>query len=298
MNLYTTDWNKFRTFYHAAKASSFTKAAENLHMSQSALSRSIASLEESLKMRLFERRRQGVVPTQEGRELFETVDAMFNSFLQYEEKVKKTQEEPEGLLKVAFAPSLPHSKIAQVTADFLTLFPAMRLAFLERNHEESFNSYQADATIQRFEPYAKKIEQIYLATACFGIYASLSYLEKYGLPSKEEELNQHLLIALGNPDCLPPYMPNTILQLGMTGGKKRTPGLCVMSLLEMVHAVQTGLGIAMLPTECVEGNASLVRILPHVPPFPVDLYYAYPHYHQNTKRITAYGAFLAEKFKK
>ena len=28
MNLQTTDWNKFRTFYHVAKAESFTKAAE------------------------------------------------------------------------------------------------------------------------------------------------------------------------------------------------------------------------------------------------------------------------------
>jgi DNA-binding transcriptional LysR family regulator len=67
MNLQTTDWNKFRTFYHVAKARSFTKVTENLHICQPSLSRRISSLEESLNMRLLQRVPRGVMPTEEGK---------------------------------------------------------------------------------------------------------------------------------------------------------------------------------------------------------------------------------------
>lgn len=103
------------------------------------------------------------------------------------------------------------------------------------------------------------------------------------------------LIDLGNPDPLPPYMANRILDIGTIKGNRRSPNLCVSFLAEITDAVQTGLGVALLHTEYEEGNPSLVRLLPHVPPFCVDLYYTYPKYHQNTKRITDYGEFLVEK---
>ena len=297
MNIETVDLNKFRTFYHVANSASFTKAAENLHMSQSTLSRSIASLEESLKMRLFERSRRGVVPTPEGKELLKMVHSMFDSFLSYEEKVKKTYEDPEGLLKISIASHLPTLKISQKTSEFLGLFPQMRLAFIDKNQDDGFNTYQSDATIQQFQPYAKNMEQVYLTTASMGLYASAAYLERYGVPEKEKDLQDHLLIALGNPDNLPNYSVNKILDIGTTGGKKWVPSLCVMSLSEMTHAVQSGLGIALLPTEYGEGHSSLVRVLSDVPPFSFDLYYAYPKYHQNTKRVTTYGEFLAKNLR-
>ena len=47
------DWDKIRVFYTVAEAGSFTHAGENLHLSQSAISRQIGSLEESLNVSLF-----------------------------------------------------------------------------------------------------------------------------------------------------------------------------------------------------------------------------------------------------
>ena len=56
------DWDKLRVFQAAAEAGSFTHAGERLHLSQSAVSRQISSLEESLKVALFHRHARGLIP--------------------------------------------------------------------------------------------------------------------------------------------------------------------------------------------------------------------------------------------
>ena len=148
MNLHTTDWNKFRTFYHVAKAGSFTKAAENLHICQPSLTRSIMSLEASLKMRLLKRSSKGVIPTEEGKVLLETVDAMLNAFLRYGEKLNNKSEEPQGLLKVAMLKTLPSLHLSWLIPKFLKAYPRMKLALVKSDREVGFSTYQADAAIR------------------------------------------------------------------------------------------------------------------------------------------------------
>ena len=48
------DWDKLKIFHAVAEAGSFTSATVNLNLSQSAISRQIQSLEEDLKVKLFE----------------------------------------------------------------------------------------------------------------------------------------------------------------------------------------------------------------------------------------------------
>jgi DNA-binding transcriptional LysR family regulator len=298
MNLQTTDWNKFRTFYHVAKAKSFTKAAENLHISQPALSRRISSLESSLNMRLFERVTRGVVPTEEGKALLETVDAMLNVFLRYGEKVNNKHEKPQGLLKISVPNHFPSLKISQWLPEFLKMYPQMKFAFVEGSKDIGFSSYQADAAIREFDDEAQNLEQIYLTTSLIGLYASAEYLKNNGAPEKIEDLNAHRLIALGDPYNLPVCAVNQALEVGVKQGKQWTPHLCVNSITEIHRAVKAGLGIAALPDEYASEDSSLVKLLPEIAPVSVDLYYVFPVYHNQTKRVTAYGEFLAEKFKR
>ena len=60
------DWDKLKIFHTVAEASSFTKASTILNLSQSAISRQIQSLDNELKVRLFERHARGVVVTAYG----------------------------------------------------------------------------------------------------------------------------------------------------------------------------------------------------------------------------------------
>ena len=116
-------------------------------------------------------------------------------------------------------------------------------------------------------------------------------------PQEAEDLESHRLIALGNPDNLSACAANWALQVGLSQGQQRTPSLCVSSIAEMKWAVKSGLGIAALPEEYISQDVCLVRVLPDIPSLSLDLYYVYPTYHKETKRVTAYGEFLADQLK-
>ena len=60
------DWDKLKIFHAVAEAGSFTNATINLNLSQSAISRQIQSLEQDLKVQLFERHARGLTLTQNG----------------------------------------------------------------------------------------------------------------------------------------------------------------------------------------------------------------------------------------
>jgi DNA-binding transcriptional LysR family regulator len=66
------DWDKLKIFHTVAEASSFTKASTILNLSQSAISRQIQSLENELKIKLFERHARGLVLTNNGEYLFKS----------------------------------------------------------------------------------------------------------------------------------------------------------------------------------------------------------------------------------
>ena len=67
------DWDKLRIFHAAAAAGSFTHAGEALQMSQSAVSRQVSALEKDLKVSLFHRHARGLVLTEQGDLLYDTV---------------------------------------------------------------------------------------------------------------------------------------------------------------------------------------------------------------------------------
>ena len=64
------DWDKLRVFHAVAEAGSFTHAGESLNLSQSAVSRQISALEESLNVPLFHRHARGLILTEQGELLY------------------------------------------------------------------------------------------------------------------------------------------------------------------------------------------------------------------------------------
>ncbi len=70
------DWDKLRIFHAVADAGSLTHAGDTLHLSQSAVSRQIRALEESLNTTLFRRHARGLLLTEQGELLFEATRTM------------------------------------------------------------------------------------------------------------------------------------------------------------------------------------------------------------------------------
>src|SRR3546814_2204225 len=73
------DWDKLRIFHAVAEAGSFTHAGELLNLSQSAVSRQISALEDSLKVPLFHRHARGLILTEQGELLYRPAHEAFGT---------------------------------------------------------------------------------------------------------------------------------------------------------------------------------------------------------------------------
>ena len=71
------DWDKLRIFHAVAEVGSFTRAGETLNLSQSAVSRQISSLEDSIGVLLFHRHARGLLLTEQGELLHKTAKEIF-----------------------------------------------------------------------------------------------------------------------------------------------------------------------------------------------------------------------------
>src|SRR5277367_6558034 len=94
------DWDKLRIFYAVAEAGSFTHAGDALNLSQSAISRQISALEDSLKVVLFHRHARGLILTEQGEVLYHTARDVFSKLAMTEAQLSESRERPQGPLKV------------------------------------------------------------------------------------------------------------------------------------------------------------------------------------------------------
>ena len=94
------DWDKLRIFHAVADAGSFTHAGETLNLSQSAVSRQVSALEESLHVPLFHRHARGLILTEQGDVLYRTVKEVFHKLAMTEALISESREHPSGPLKI------------------------------------------------------------------------------------------------------------------------------------------------------------------------------------------------------
>src|SRR5690554_2563 len=90
MSRITPPLNPLRVFECAARHGSFTKAAEELFVSQSAVSRQIATLEEYLEVKLFIREQGGIRLTREGEQYQSDIGPAFSSIASATERIKRS----------------------------------------------------------------------------------------------------------------------------------------------------------------------------------------------------------------
>ena len=127
------DWDRVRVFRGVAEAGSFTRAAESLGLSQSAISRQIGALEEDLRTSLFHRHARGLVLTEQGEILLSTANEVAKRMAAVETALGESRDSPAGHLRVNatvgigtvwlvarlpdFLAKLKHGDLVVITAD-------------------------------------------------------------------------------------------------------------------------------------------------------------------------------------
>jgi LysR family transcriptional regulator, cyn operon transcriptional activator len=130
------EMNFLKVFYEVAKCGSFTEAAKRLHISQSALSRAVALLEEGEGVQLFERSKRGVALTSIGSEVLLRCEHLFQSVREIENLCRGTRETCEGFLRFAATDHITNELLADQIQAFRRRFPKVIPSILTTTPDE------------------------------------------------------------------------------------------------------------------------------------------------------------------
>jgi len=292
------DWDKLRIFHTAAEAGSFTHAGERLGMSQSAVSRQISALEESLGLKLFIRHARGLVLTEVGEQLFGTAHRMNWELQSVESQISESRDTPAGPLTVTTTMGFGSTWLASRVHDFVALYPTVQLEIKLNDAELDLAMREADVAIRLHRPTQSEMIQRKLFTVHFHIYASSSYIAESGKPETIEDLDEHRIVTFGTP--VPSHLGdiNYLEKVGRPDNNPRRATLRVNAIAGMTKAVCAGVGVAMLPDYASENNTDMVRVLSEVKLPAFETYFVYPPALKNSKRVGVFRDFLVASARK
>lgn len=117
--------NDIRVLLAVVRAGSMSKAAAALNTTQSAVSRTIADLENAIGVRLLDRNSQGVEPTSSGHALLKRGIIAFNELEQGLEEIKFLNDPAAGELRIGAGPAQCEGIVVAVIAQLLRQYPRM-----------------------------------------------------------------------------------------------------------------------------------------------------------------------------
>jgi DNA-binding transcriptional LysR family regulator len=286
------DWDKLRIFHAVADAGSLTHAGDTLHLSQSAVSRQIRALEESLNTTLFRRHARGLLLTEQGEMLFEATRSMTKRLDATAARIRDSEEEVFGELRVTTTTGFGTLWLAPRLPRLFERYPNLRIDLMLEERVLDLAMREADVAIRLKEPSQAELIRRRILEVQIRLYASRSYIEKHGLPTTIEELSAHRLISQSpaspqvraGADFVQPLL-----------AQAQSSSLTVNNYFGILQGVIHGLGIGSLPDYLTVDHPDLVNVLPNEQSAPIPTYLAYVEELRHSKRVGAFRDFIIEE---
>lgn len=123
--------NRYIAFNHIVETGSFSRTAEEMGYSQSAVSQMIRSLENEINMKLLIRSHGNIELTHEGRELLPLIRSVVNDYRVLQEKTKELQGMNSGEIRVGTMNSVSNFWLPKMIKEFQKIYPEVRFTLLQ-----------------------------------------------------------------------------------------------------------------------------------------------------------------------
>ena len=286
------DWDKLRIFHAVADAGSLTHAGDALHLSQSAVSRQIRALEESLGTTLFHRHARGLILTEQGELLFDATSTMAKKLDAAAARIRDSEEEVFGELKVTTTVGFGTMWLAPRLVKLYDRYPDLKIDLLLEERVLDLPMREADVAIRMKEPAQADLIRKRLLNIRMRLYATPEYLARAGRPERIEEMAKHRLICQ-NPSTPQVQAGAQLTQSVMAQGVHST--LMVNNYFGVLQGVLNHIGIGVLPDYLTADFPLLERVLPVVESIEVPVFLAYPEELRSSRRVNAFRDFVQEE---
>ena len=286
------DWDKLRIFHAVAGAGSLTHAGDQLHLSQSAVSRQIRALEESLNATLFHRHARGLILTEQGELLFDATSAMNKRLDTASARIRDSEEEVFGDLRITTTIGFGTLWLAPRLSKLYEQYPDLRVDLMLEERVLDLPMREADVAIRMKEPSQADLIRKRLMTVKMQVYATQSYLDRHGTPLEPEDVADHRLICQ-NVNAAQVGAGASMVQHLMSYQVRSL--LTVIFYYGVLQAVLQDLGLGVLPDYLSLNEDRLVQVLPDFESAEVPVFLAYPEELRHSKRIAAFRDFVQDE---
>ncbi|MEM0922972.1 MAG: LysR family transcriptional regulator [Pseudomonadota bacterium] len=283
------DWDKLRVFHAVADAGSLTHAGEQLHLSQSAISRQIRGLEEQLKATLFHRHARGLLLTEQGELLYEATREMTRRLTAAGARIRDSKDQVFGELRVTATAGFGTLFLAPRLDKLFDEYPSLSVNMILTERMLDLPMREADVAIRMAAPQQADLVRRPLMDVQMRLYASQSYIERRGRPENMAQLADHRLIMF-SPDASQPREAD--IWLHRFRRAEDHAHLMINSYFGILKGAINDLGIAALPDYVVREYPDLVNVMPEEASAPFQVFFTYPEELRRSQRVIAFRDFI------
>ncbi|MFL3395451.1 LysR family transcriptional regulator [Enterobacter hormaechei] len=287
------NFNDLLSFMVVARERSFTRAAAQLGVSQSALSHAMRNLETRLEVRLLTRTTRSVAPTEAGEQLLMRLSPHLLEIEQELTALRDTRDRPAGNIRLTAGEHAMSAVLWPVLKPFMAQYPDINVEVTVDNGLTDIVDGRFDAGVRLGEQVAKDMIAVRIAPDMrMAVVGSAEYLQRFGVPETPEQLDQHRCINMRLPTRGGLYA----WEFERDGRELRVRvdgQLILNSLPQRIDSAENGLGLAYVPEDAVQdalAESRLVRVLEAWCPAFTGYHLYYPSRRQHT---TAFALLIA-----
>jgi len=280
-------------FVAVVESGSFSRAAVQLELANSAVSRSVKKLEMKLGVTLLNRTTRQLSLTEEGERYFRRVQQILQEMAAAENELMETRQTPRGLLRIDAATPVMLHLLMPLIKPFRERYPEVTLSLISSETFINLIERKVDVAIRAGTLTDSTLRARPLFTSLRKIIASPEYLAQHGMPQSTEDLQHHICLGFSETESLNrwPVAQADGLSYDITAGITSNSGETLKQLC------LTGNGIAclsdyMINKEIAEGK--FVELLTDKL-LPVEMPFSAVYYSDRavSSRIRAFIDFLS-----
>ena len=255
------DWNDLRYFLAVARHGSTLAAAKALKTSQSTVHRRLVELQKKIGRDLVQRHSTGYRLTEFGQQLLPYAERVEHAVLALDQQRATVERGEGGVIRLTCPEPIMYRLTRSALLDrFHERYPALRIEFVMSDKYLDLAKGDADVALRSGDTDDDVLVGRKVADSIWAVYASPKYLEQHGRPVRIADLAHHAMIGLD--DSMADHRAAKWL-------REAVPGAEIVarsnSVLGLVSAAKSGIGLAPLPTALGDAEPELERVLGPIP---------------------------------
>lgn len=287
------NWNDLVFFLELARQNRLMPTARRLRVDHTTVSRRISELEKDLSAKLFDRKPDGFVLTEQGHRLYAIAEGIELKTSEILETIASERVAPTGRVRVASMEGIGAFFLAERFAALSQQEPGIVVELVTERHLINLTKREADISISFVPPTGPKLTVRKAGTFRLALYAAPEYVRRHGIPANAGELQSHLfidyvedLVAIGPVHWLLDVLSPSQVSLRST------------SMHAQQNAVAAGAGIGLLPLFSGKTSPRLFPILADEIQVTRDIYVTVHEDLEYMVRVRTVLNYLLEMFKR